>query len=394
MEHRRHAGCGPLIVASSCRVARTVAVILAAVTTMAAASVPAPADTVTVTAASPADARLLPLSIGGRVERGGTAAAPAYARQWPGGYFETAFRGKSAYLRVGPGDVILQISVDDRPVARLTKPQAGFYRIDGLGGGLHRVRAQIVSENQATPSYFLGFYGDAGTVPASLARRARQIEFIGDSHTVGYGNTATTRDCTPDEVNTTTDTARGIAGILATRYRADYRANAISGRGVVRNFDGGAGDTLPVAYPFVLFDKATRAVDPDWHPQAVVVALGTNDFSTPLHAGEPWRDRAALHADFEATYAGFLKELRARYPKAYLIVWATDLADGEIQAEAGKTVARLQAAGERRIAFVPVGKLAMSGCHWHPSVADDKVIADTIGRVLDARSDIWRGQGR
>ena len=120
--------------------------------------------------------------------------------------------------------------------------------------------------------------------PALLGpSRTRRIEFIGDSHTVGYGNVSIKRDCTQDEVWTTTDASQAIPALTARRYGADYRSNAISGGGILRNYDGMAADTVPMAYPFTLFDKATRYADPAWRPRLFVVALGLNDFTTSLH---------------------------------------------------------------------------------------------------------------
>jgi lysophospholipase L1-like esterase len=344
---------------------------------------------ITVAPSSAVAVHALQVRTGGRTERGGTPAAPVYERQWPGGYFETAFVGREAYFRLGSGDVILRVTVDDRPGVRMVRPGAGLYVVQGISAGVHRVRVQVVSESQEGPSSFLGFYGGVRTKAHPIPARARQIEFIGDSHTVGYGNTSDTRACNRDKVWETTDTSRGIAGIAAARYRADYQVNAISGRGVVRNYNGAAADTLPAAYPFVLFDKATGYADPRWRPQVIVVALGTNDFSTPLRPGEPWQDRAALHADFETKYVAFIQNLRARNRKAFIIVWATDLAGGEIAAEARKVVDRVQELGERRVAFVPVAHLALSACNGHPSIADDRIIAEALARVIDAQAGIW-----
>jgi hypothetical protein len=79
----------------------------------------------------------------------------------------------------------------------------------------------------------------------------------------------------------------------------------------------------------------------------------------------------------------FLEALRSRDAQALIVVWATDMADGEIETEVGKAVARVQTGGDRRVVFVPVHGLAMTGCHWHPSVADDDVIANALMRVID-----------
>jgi hypothetical protein len=44
--------------------------------------------------------------------------------------------------------------------------------------------------------------------------------------------------------------------------------------------------------------------------------------------------------------------------------------------------------GDKRIEFIPVDGLAMTGCHWHPSVADDDAIAAKLIALIDAR-DAW-----
>jgi len=168
--------------------------------------------------------------------------------------------------------------------------------------------------------------------------------------------------------------------------------NAISGRGIVRNYNGFSADTMPQAYPYVLFGKATRYDDAGWKPQLIVIALGTNDFTTPLNPGEKWKTRDALHEDFEASYAGFVRALRARNPNAYFLLWATDMAGGEIATEVTRVVERLHAAGEQRVAFVPVGGLNLSACNYHPSAADDRTIAAALARFVDAHPQIWHGR--
>lgn len=328
----------------------------------------------------------LPVHIGGRAER----VAEGYRRQWPGTYFESAFRGPSALLKIGQGDIVLHVSVDGAPVAKLVKPKPGLYRVAGLAHGRHAIRVDVASESQSAPTVFGGFYAASGTRPLPAPSRARQIEFIGDSHTVGYGNISTRRDCTQDEVWATTDTAQAMPALTARRYGADYQVNAISGRGIVRNYDGMAADTVPTAYPFTLFDKAARYADPAWHPRLFVIALGTNDFTTPLHPGEPWKTRDALHADYEQHYVDFVKRLRAHDPNAHVVLWATDMANGEIASEVGKVASRLNAEGERDIGFIPVAGLAFTGCHAHPSTSDDARITMALSTYIDTHPEIWR----
>jgi lysophospholipase L1-like esterase len=231
------------------------------------------------------------------------------------------------------------------------------------------------------------------TVPAAAPVRARQIEFIGDSYTVGYGNTSGKRQCTGEEIWATTDTSQAFGPLTAKHYDADYQINAYSGRGIVRNWDGGAGAPLPKLYPYALFDgKTVYQKSVSWAPQIIVIGLGTNDFSTQLHGGEKWNGRDALHADYEATYVKFVQTLRAENPQAFFILMASDQMDGEFQAEVKKVITSLQAKGESRIAFVGFSGLDYMACNWHPSTADDMLVSQNLITFIDAHPELWQGK--
>ena len=64
---------------------------------------------VTPVPALPSRHQPLPASIGGRTQN--------LTYQWPGVYFEATFAATSVYFSVGPGDAILHVSVDVKPVA-------------------------------------------------------------------------------------------------------------------------------------------------------------------------------------------------------------------------------------------------------------------------------------
>lgn len=335
-------------------------------------------------ASLPVGATPLPMTIGGRVvETSDAEGRTLYMRQWPGTYFETAFQGPSVVLGIGPGEMHLAVSVDGGEPLRLLRPEAGDILLDGLGRGEHAVRVDVINESQAGPSGFGGFFAPPGVEPGPLPQRDLRLEFIGDSWTVGYANASTQHDCDGDTVWITTDTSRGIAGIVSRALEADYRVNAISGRGVVRNYNGGTGDTLPQAYPYALFGGDRPAADTQWRPDAVILSLGTNDFSTPLGEGEPWETREALREDVVATYAAFLEDLRQRYPEARLVLWA-DETNTEVAGAAREAVARREAAGEARIDFIPVQGLGLTACHGHPDLADDRLIAEALVGFLNS----------
>ena len=337
----------------------------------------------------------LPMAIGGRML---VTAAPSsaafgakdYTSQWPGSYFRAAFAGPAVYFRIVRGDEILHVVLDGEPTAPLVKPEPGVYAVDGLTGARHEIDVFVATESQAGPDTFGGFAIPLGEKTLRLKPRRRQIEFIGDSHTVGYGVLSPRHECPNGLVWSNTDDTAAFGAIVARHYDADYQVNAISGRGVVRNYNGSPGDTLPQAYPWILFDKQQRYDDPAWKPQVLVIALGTNDFSTPLNPGERWKTRDQLHADYEATYLRFLTDLRTRNPKADIIVWATDMANGENEAEARQVVEQRRKQGDPRIAFVPINGLRFGACDWHPSLADENTIAARLIRQIDADRHVWQ----
>src|SRR6185312_9349051 len=99
-----------------------------------------------------ADLTALPMHIGGRVLK----TADGYTYQWPGTYFEAAFEGRAVYFKVGQGEQILHVAVDDQPAAPLVKPAPGLYEIGNLPAGRHTVRVEVVTESQAGPDGFGG----------------------------------------------------------------------------------------------------------------------------------------------------------------------------------------------------------------------------------------------
>lgn len=315
----------------------------------------------------------LPLNIGGRVA---PASNGAYDFGWPGVYFEGRFTGPSVEVVVDTGAEHLAISIDGLRKAELTKSGETRLTLDRLGPGQHTVRLDKLTESQTGSARFAGFFVEQGrALPAPS--RPRHIEFIGDSHTVGYGVRSASRDCTQAQVHDLTDTSLAFGPILAGRLDADYRIEAFSGRGVVRNYNGvAAGEPLPVLFPRVIPGQAEPRVaagDP-WKPDTVVIGLGTNDFSTPLNPGEAWADQAALRKDYRESYVTFIQGLKASRPGARFFLIAGDtFADdvAEVAQRAGATAVRIT-------------NMDRGACHWHPSVADQTMMADKLEAAIRA----------
>lgn len=330
--------------------------------------------------------RFLPVHVGGRVRQEDA----GYSYQWPGVYFETTFKGSQVSLAFDDSANNFNVIVDGKPLMILRKPGATTITVGAEGRGPHTIRLEKRSETQYATGHFYGFRG-APAAPAPT--RARQIEFIGDSLTVGYGNTSAFTQCTPEEIFETTDSQEGFGPLTARHFDADYQINAFSGLGMVRNYDGRehAKYHMPMLYPRAIFDDPRPAVEPDWHPQVIVIGIGGNDFSTDLHAGEPWATADALAADYQKTYIAFIQRLRTANPTAQIVMfWHDD--NAAYAASARKVFDSLKASGMAHIDSLVLPKLADTGCNSHPNIRDDAKIADLLTAYLEAHPQAWQGK--
>jgi lysophospholipase L1-like esterase len=300
----------------------------------------------------------------------------AYTYAWPGVYFEAQFEGNTVDIKVDDDQNNLYLYIDNVHKLTLTRPGRFTVALKDLGAGHHVVRLEKASETQSSTGSFDGFYVGSSDDALPAPQYDRRIEFIGDSFTVGYGNTSRGQVCTVQDVADTTDTSQSFAPAAAKYFHAAYRINAYSGRGIVRNYNGiEPGVTLPVLYKYALFDHTTPAQDDGWTPDVIVIGLGTNDFSTPLNPGETWKTREALRADFTSNYAAFVKSLHVRWPGAHIILMASNSYGSEILDAANATVASLKADGVTDLEVIAFTNLDYQACHGHPSLKDEAILS-------------------
>lgn len=326
----------------------------------------------------------------GRTERAGG----VLQYSWPGVYFEARFRGTAIGMAFNDAAADYDVQVDGTTVDTLVTPGQTTYWVKGLTNRTHSVRVVKRSESPWATSEFGGFVvGRGGVLSGHPAARHRQIEFIGDSYTAGYGDMSDTRDCTSDQVNRTTNADLSFGALTAHRLNADYQINAFSGRGMVRNYNGGEPGTSYRTY----YDRALLAVaddvwhrPPSWHPQVVVIGLGINDFSTPINPGEPWTPETLATAYHDA-YQAFIDKIRAQYgPRTYIVVSATYVYNTTLPSELAQQIVRERnTAGDPRVGYWYYDGLDYLACHYHPSLHDHQLIADQLTAFLDALPLRW-----
>ncbi|KAI9015637.1 hypothetical protein DFJ74DRAFT_771038 [Hyaloraphidium curvatum] len=325
-----------------------------------------------------AGAAQLPVKVGGR-----TVPVPGgLAFGWPGIYFEARFLGDFLTVAVESATDFYTVTIDGTERAVLRRPAApGRFDFPNLGPGPHTVRLQKLTETQAGGGVFRGFFADGPLSPPGW--RPRQVEFVGDSYTVGYGSRSPVRECSPQEVHDRTDTSIAYPKLAADILDADWRVIAYSGIGVARNWNGEMpGLQMPQIYQRSIPDDWSRLDEggDGWDPDFVIVSLGLNDFQSPVHAGERWPDQASLEADFRSTYASFAATLLDRYPRAQAIFLSgPEYAD---RVAAARELIPPSLRGRTRLASF--SDLELTGCGWHPSASDHVRIAEIV--IAAARS--------
>ena len=180
---------------------------------------------------------------------------------------------------------------------------------------VHEVIVQKRTEGEQGTTTIHEFTTLKGTFSASTPLAERQLEFIGDSYTCGYGIDAKSRleKFTPETENA----SRSYAAIVSRYFGADYVAIAHSGMGIARNYNSKFKNWwMPDRY-LQTYDmdstQATRwnAAESDFHPAMTIVYLGANDFSTAL---------APRYEDFRKHYYRLFGYIKANYGEDHPIL--------------------------------------------------------------------------
>lgn len=298
---------------------------------------------------------------------------------WPGTSIQARFTGPSVSVRLSGGDNDFNAYVDGALKTRITlqSGKSEYPIATGLSTGDH----DLLLTKRTEASYgIVAFQGlvlaDGQGLADPPARPANRILFVGDSYTAGYGAEATTTSCSSLRSWANNDATYGA--VTAKALGAEYSIQAISGKGMVHNYgDGTALSQQPMPFFFdrTLAGSARPAWDfASWIPQVVVVALGTNDFSTAV---KPSREQ------YVSAYKAFLQRLRGLFPSAALVCvsFAADSFQGPY---VDAMVQEVNAAGDAKVHWVGMPALTNTevGCDWHPNVAGHKKFADVLVPAL------------
>ena len=250
---------------------------------------------------------------------------------WTATYFRVAFSGKSltmkaSDLKVGAADEAAAAKLHNYYAVWIDSPTSATpHRIIEVKPGeniielvdpayikksrrsVHEVVVQKRTEGEQGRTTIHEFTTDGQFMQAEPLR-ARQLEFLGDSYTCGYGIDAPTKE---EKFSPETENAsRSYAAIVSRYFGADYIAVAHSGMGIARNYNSKFPKWhMPDRYLQTFDMDSTQATRWDatayaFKPAMTVVYLGPNDFSVSMQPKyESYRDN----------YYRLIKSIKANY---------------------------------------------------------------------------------
>ena len=243
---------------------------------------------------------------------------------WSGVYLEIRFEG--SYLALELSDTkrnYFNLWVDGQEQPKFTSE--GDHTLvelfnDPTNRGKHLVRIQKATEAEQGRCTLHTLTTDGRLLPTEELKLPRHIEFYGDSLTCGYGTESLQGS---DPFLPETENCRyTYAALTATHFGADYSLISHSGRGLVRNY----GDSLQLSDPTLTMSaRAFRLFDEDpasawdfaqspYRPDALVITLGTNDFSTLPNPTEE---------QFAEGYRALIEQLRSAWGEELPVLCVT-----------------------------------------------------------------------
>jgi lysophospholipase L1-like esterase len=318
---------------------------------------------------------------------------------WPGSAVQTVFNGTKgtvAFTSKGAGNYV-QVAVDDN-APTVTKVTNGVAIPFGpVAQGVHTVTVTKITEATYGSLQLAGFNTDGTGQNTTVPQR--RIEFIGDSITAGYGVLGTS-PCT--NTSALESAANTYAYLTASALKADASLIAWSGKGVVRNVVSATNsDTVTMSQLWLQTaandNSPTYTFPADSVPQAVVVNLGTNDFSYLAYdsSGSSYQGRAALDENSYVTaVVSLVQNVMAKYPGVQVVLCSSPMlsdsypsasdAQHSTQLSYLKSAATQIGGSNIHVLDFPTQQTGagLNGCDAHPSKTQHETMAAALTAEL------------
>jgi lysophospholipase L1-like esterase len=303
---------------------------------------------------------------------------------WSGVYIQFNIRSSECSVKMSDtGHNYYNVLIDNQPSKTFdVKSDTTLLLAKGLGDGVHRIQIYKRTEGFAGIGTFKGIeLSEKGEILPWNDVPVRKIEFIGNSITCGYGTEGLSKNehFKPETENN----YQSYAPIMARAFNADYHIVAHSGQGVVRNYgykdkvspDG----TMPRRFNRV-FDEKEQPVwnFSQWKPDAVVINLGTNDFST-----QPYPVKEV----FIAGYKKLVEEVFKQYGNLPVFCIVGPMIDEPCYSYVKEMVEDFRSGNQKNVFFVGIPSYLMIpdkdlGSDYHPNYQGQRKMAAHVLPVI------------
>jgi len=264
----------------------------------------------------------------------------------------------------------IELVVDGIALRMQTRSKRDTINVDQYfreGKKFHDV--QIVKNTEAN----IGYMGFVAVICVNLlkppSKPIRKIECIGNSITCGTGSDMSVVPCGQGKWQDQHNAYMSYGFIMSRSLNAQCHLSAVSGIGLMHSCCN-----MNIIMPQV-FDKVSMRNDTiqwdfkNYQPDVVTICLGQNDGI---------QDSIA----FCNNYISFLKTLRAYYPKSTFILLSSPMANDSLRNFMKATIISVQQSmkrnGDKKVDTYIFNKQYSSGCDYHPSLDEHKLIAKEL----------------
>ena len=308
---------------------------------------------------------------------------------WPGVTVTTKFSGNMLGIALKGGTKnYFNIRIDNQKAQVIHPVNDTIWWYPGqLSSGEHKLCIIKRTEGEMGMVEFRGIYIEEGRKIEKVTLPTKKILFIGNSITCGYGDEGKSK--TDHFKPSTENCEKSYALIVSRAFNTQYQLISHSGLGMVRNY----GDkdklsvtrkTMPKRITYLFDEDSVHQYNlQNYIPDAIVINLGTNDYSTLPHPDS---------AVFVSTGIKLINRLLNAYPKAKIFCITGPMIDEPCFSNTEKMVKSVDAARNTdQVYFIGLPRNLLNqpgdfGADSHPSyrghIKSAEIILPIMGKAM------------